>query len=101
MLEGSMNLFSETYIRFILSKLADECHFPEILNRTKDELKIRINCPGEDDIILTLNISNWVLDVEEIIPTSEGSNEQKDAPTLNSSSDDNEKAEDARKKVSN
>ena len=77
MLEGSMNLFSETYIRFILSKLADECHFPEILNRTKDELKIRINCPGEDDIILTLNISNWVLDVEEIIPTSEGSERTK------------------------
>jgi DNA-binding transcriptional ArsR family regulator len=66
MLEGSMNIFSEAYIRFILSKLADDCHFPEILSRTKDELVIRINCPGDDDITLSLNISNWVLEFEEV-----------------------------------
>jgi DNA-binding transcriptional ArsR family regulator len=64
-LNGSMNIFSEAYIRFILSKLADDCHFPEIISRTQDELVIRINCPGDDDITLTLNISNWTMDIQE------------------------------------
>ncbi|MHA1720854.1 MAG: winged helix-turn-helix transcriptional regulator [Promethearchaeota archaeon] len=58
-LEGSIILFSESYIRFIISKLADDCHFPEIVSRTKDQLTIRVVCPGEDDIMLSIDISNW------------------------------------------
>ena len=58
-LEGSMVLFSETYVRYIISKLADDCHFPEIVSRTHDQLTIRVVCPGEDDIMLSIDISNW------------------------------------------
>ena len=61
-LEGSMNLFSEAYIRFIISNLADHCHFPEIVSRTKDKLEIRVVCPHEDDIFLSLDISGWSID---------------------------------------
>lgn len=65
-LDGSTNLFSEAYIRFILSKLADDCHFPEIISRTPEQVVIRINCPGDDDITLTLNLSEWIIDSAEI-----------------------------------
>ena len=58
-LEGSIVLFSEAYIRFIISKLADDCHFPEIVSRTREQLTIRVVCPGEDDIMLSIDISNW------------------------------------------
>ncbi len=65
-LEGSIKLFSESYIRFIISKLADDCHFPEIVSKTSDQLTIRVVCPGEDDIMLSIDISNW-----EVVPILE------------------------------
>ncbi len=64
-LEGSLVLFSEAYIRFIISKLADDCHFPEIISRTSKELTIRVVCPGEDDIELTIDISGWSIEIIE------------------------------------
>ena len=64
-LEGSIILFSEAYIRFIISKLADDCHFPEIVSRTRDQLTIRVVCPGEDDIMLSIDISNWDVPIIE------------------------------------
>ena len=63
-LEGSMNLFSEAYVRFIISKLADNCHFPEIVSRTKEKLDIRVVCPYEDDIFLSIDISGWGIESE-------------------------------------
>jgi predicted transcriptional regulator len=61
-LEGSSILFSEAYIRFIISKLADDCHFPEIIERTNDRIAIRVVCPNEDDIELSIDISGWTID---------------------------------------
>ncbi|MHA1520370.1 MAG: winged helix-turn-helix transcriptional regulator [Promethearchaeota archaeon] len=61
-LEGSMMLFSEAYIRFIISKLADDCHFPEIVERTHDRIVIRVVCPQEDDIELSIDISGWTIE---------------------------------------
>ncbi len=63
-LEGSLNLFSESYIRFIISKLADDCHFPEIVSQSPELLVIRVLCPGEDDIELSIDISGWSLELE-------------------------------------
>ncbi len=63
LLEGSLTLFSEAYIRFIISKLADDCHFPEIIKRTSEQLQIRVVCPNEDDIELTIDISNWSTEI--------------------------------------
>ncbi len=64
-LEGSMSAFSETYIRFIISKLADDCHFPEIIEQSRNRLVIRVVCPREDDIELSIDISGW--EIEESI----------------------------------
>jgi len=61
-LEGSLTVFSERYIRFIISKLADDCHFPEIIEKTKDKLVIRVICPREDDIELSIDISGWEIE---------------------------------------
>ena len=69
-LEGSMSVFSEAYIRFIVSKLADHCHFPEIVSRSRDQLVIRVVCPHEDDIELSLDISGWSLPILEDLDES-------------------------------
>ena len=65
-LQGSLSLFSEAYIRFIISKLADDCHFPEVVSQTSDQLVVRVVCPGEDDIELSIDISNWAIDPDDI-----------------------------------
>lgn len=69
-LEGSMILFSEAYIRFIISKLADDCHFPEIIERTHDRIRIRVVCPQEDDIELSIDISGWTIEEAEDDPSN-------------------------------
>ncbi len=61
-LKGSMVIFSEAYIRFIISKLADDCHFPEIVERTNERIVIRVVCPNEDDIELNIDISGWAIE---------------------------------------
>jgi DNA-binding transcriptional ArsR family regulator len=65
MMEGSMNAFSEAYVRFLISSLSDDCHFPEIILQTKEKLIVRVNCPGEDDITLDIDLSAWTLDFGE------------------------------------
>ena len=45
--------------------MADDCHFPEIISRTSNQLQIRVVCPNEDDIELTIDISNWSTDLVE------------------------------------
>jgi DNA-binding transcriptional ArsR family regulator len=64
-LEGSLSIFSETYVRFIISKLADDCHFPEIVSQTAEKLIIRVVCPREDDLELSIDISHWTIDYDE------------------------------------
>ncbi len=59
LLQGSSRVFTQTYIQFLMSKLKDSCHFPEILKQTRDKLSIRIVCKDEEDIILTLDLSGW------------------------------------------
>jgi DNA-binding transcriptional ArsR family regulator len=70
-LEGSMILFSEAYVRMLISSLSDDCHFPEIISRTKDKLIVRVNCPGEDDITLDIDLSGWTVNLEEIAENGE------------------------------
>ena len=77
-LQGSLTVFSEAYIRFIVSKLADDCHFPEIIDRTAEQLTIRVVCPNEDDIELTIDISNWSTDLLENMV--DGDSEMEDLP---------------------
>lgn len=59
LIEGSLNIITEEYVRFILSKLKDSCHFPEVLERSKNAVKIRVVCPDEDDIEVEISLSEY------------------------------------------
>ncbi|MBD3349933.1 MAG: helix-turn-helix domain-containing protein [Candidatus Lokiarchaeota archaeon] len=63
LLEGSLNIITDEYIRFILSKLADSCHFPEVIEKSTRFLKIRVVCPDEDDIEISIDLSGFELSV--------------------------------------
>lgn len=76
-LEGSINIITEDYIQFILSKLSDSCHFPEVIERTRNKLTIRVVCPDEDDIELTIELSDFVLGSIEDIEREKGKGEEK------------------------
>lgn len=65
LLEGSLNIITEEYIQFILSKLEDHCHFPEVIEKSKDYVKIRVNCPHEDDIEIEINLEDFAIRFEE------------------------------------
>ena len=59
LINGSLNIITEEYVRFIFSKLSSSCHFPEIIEKTKSHLKIRVVCPDEDDIELTISLNDF------------------------------------------
>jgi len=66
LLEGSLNVITEEYIHFILSKLEDHCHFPEVLEKTKTHVKIRVVCPNEDDIEIEIRLKDFDFSLNEI-----------------------------------
>jgi DNA-binding transcriptional ArsR family regulator len=59
LLEGSLNIISDEYVRFVLSQLADVCHFPELISKTNNSLVIRIVCPDQDDITLEIKLADY------------------------------------------
>ena len=50
---------TEEYIQFILTHLADSCHFPEIIHQDENKVVIRVVCPNEDDIELSISLSDF------------------------------------------
>ncbi|HME54057.1 MAG TPA: hypothetical protein VKM55_17655, partial [Candidatus Lokiarchaeia archaeon] len=75
----------ENFIFHLTSILKENCLYPTIEEQTKDNLIVRIACPGSDDIELTIHLSQWSLEKipvedgeEEAIPGEEGENEEKD-----------------------
>ena len=68
LLNGSLNIITEEYVNFIFSKLSSSCHFPEIIEKTQSHLKIRVVCENEDDIELTLSLSDFQISlISEIL----------------------------------
>ncbi|MHA1339225.1 MAG: winged helix-turn-helix transcriptional regulator [Promethearchaeota archaeon] len=65
LLDGSLNVITEEYIQFILSKLEDHCHFPEVLEKTSNYVKIRVVCPNEDDIEIEIKLRDFEFSIEE------------------------------------
>jgi DNA-binding transcriptional ArsR family regulator len=59
LINGSLNVITEEYVNFIFDKLSSSCHFPEIVERTNDILRIRVVCPDEDDIELTISLADF------------------------------------------
>ncbi len=59
LINGSLNVITEQYVNFIFDKLSSSCHFPEIIEKTQTHLKIRVVCPEEDDIELTISLNDF------------------------------------------
>ncbi len=59
--EGSLNVISDTFVSFLTSKLIEGCLHPEVVQQTSERLVLRIECPVGEDIILTLDLSEWKL----------------------------------------
>ncbi len=62
--EESINTISDTYVAALMDILQENCLHPEIEEVTKDHLTIRIECPGKEDAIFTLSLSQWTFDEE-------------------------------------
>lgn len=76
LLKGSSKVFTQGYIRFLIKKLEDTCHFPEIIEQTRDKLTIRIVCKDEEDILLTLDLSGWDVTSEWFTVGDDGTMEE-------------------------
>ncbi|MFW9915681.1 MAG: winged helix-turn-helix transcriptional regulator [Candidatus Thorarchaeota archaeon] len=59
--EGSLNVISDTFVAFLTTKLIEGCLHPEVVQQTSERLVLRIECPVGEDIILTLDLSEWQL----------------------------------------
>jgi len=57
--EHGTQLIKEEYVQFLMKNIKDECLFPEIVEQTDDRLVIRIDCPGGEEVILDLALSDW------------------------------------------
>jgi predicted transcriptional regulator len=68
LINGSLNVITEEYVNYIFEKLSSSCHFPEIIEKTQETLKIRVVCPEEDDIELTISLNDFQISlISEIL----------------------------------
>ncbi|MFX1520395.1 MAG: winged helix-turn-helix transcriptional regulator [Promethearchaeota archaeon] len=63
--EGSLNLITESFIRFLCDKLEEDCLHPEVIEQDRDHVTIRIQCPRSQDIELAINLETWSFSDEE------------------------------------
>ena len=74
--EESINTISDTYVAALMDILQENCLHPEIEEVTKDHLTIRIECPGKENAVFTLSLSQWTFDEEwEVTYTKDGEKE--------------------------
>ncbi len=63
LIEGSLNVISEAYVMFLMEKLEEGCLNPEIVERSVDQITIRIDCPQRGkDCFITIRLQEWQLD---------------------------------------
>ena len=62
--EESINTISNTYVAALMDILEENCLHPEIEEVTKDYLKVRIECPGKEDAMFTISLSQWTFEEE-------------------------------------
>ncbi len=60
LLTGSLNTISETFVMFLIDKLKDDCLNPEIREKTREQVTIRIDCPDKgQDCFITIKLNEW------------------------------------------
>ncbi len=60
--EGSVNYITDAFVNFLTNKLVDGCLHPEVVQRTSDRLVLRIECPVGEDILMTIDLTDWKLE---------------------------------------
>lgn len=78
--EHSNIMIREEFVDFLLKNIKKDCLFPEVIEQGPDKLVLRIDCPGGEEIILDLALSNW--NFQEIL-NLEGKKEEKKKITRN------------------
>ena len=76
LLEGSLNVMTAEYIQFIMTHLADSCHFPEIIEQDESKVIIRVVCPDEDDIELSISLEEFDISYENADLEEENENDE-------------------------
>lgn len=73
LLNGSLNVLTQQFVDFVASKLKSECgaHIIQVLEQDKKHVTMRINCPGEDDITLAIELHDWEIEKSEEIDDDE------------------------------
>jgi DNA-binding transcriptional ArsR family regulator len=59
LIEGSLNLITESFIKFLFEKLEEDCLHPEVVEKDKNHVTLRIQCPRSQDIELAINLGTW------------------------------------------
>jgi DNA-binding transcriptional ArsR family regulator len=85
--EGSLNLMTESFIRFLCDKLEEDCLHPEVLEQDRDHVVLRIQCPRSQDIELAINLETWSFsdedeDDEDDEDDEEGLEDEEEVETL-------------------
>lgn len=59
LINGSLNVLSERYIRFLIDKLEEGCMHPEVVERDLHAITLRIECPNSEDISMKIELGPW------------------------------------------
>jgi DNA-binding transcriptional ArsR family regulator len=59
LINGSLNVLSERYIRFLMDKLEEGCMVPEIVDKDLHSMSLRIECPNSEDIYMKIELGPW------------------------------------------
>ena len=57
--EHGTTVLTEEFVNYLLKNIKEDCLFPEVIEQTQDRLVIRIDCPGGEEVILDLALSDW------------------------------------------
>jgi len=57
--KGSLNVITDAFVSYLTNKLIEGCLHPEVIQQTDERLVLRIECPVGEDLIMTLDLSEW------------------------------------------
>jgi DNA-binding MarR family transcriptional regulator len=60
LLEGSLNVITDSFVLFLMDKLSERCQNPEIIGKSSDKVSIRLDCPDlQEDCTLVIKLDKW------------------------------------------
>ncbi|MEM3525791.1 MAG: winged helix-turn-helix transcriptional regulator, partial [Candidatus Jordarchaeaceae archaeon] len=60
LLDGSLNVITDSFVLFLMDKLTERCQNPEIIGKSSDKVSIRLDCPDmQEDCTLVIKLDKW------------------------------------------